>query len=449
MIPMRPPRGAQINWSENLSRNLITCVPFNEFGGDNVYDVAGRSVFSPESSPGTWGGGGYVNDANGEALEGCANPLQANDLWTLAIDVTLTDVSTRDGVLFSGLQGGSPGWMIREVGGVCRAYTVTTQINSGTLAAGNRYLIHMVKARNTVLELYINGKYVDNSTVGSEINATSTGNVIIGNGDGFSLNQEGIYYGAWIWRRTLTSEEVHRHYLNPWEMFDSHRPRIWTASAGGTITGTGAISATVPTLSGSGSVIAASSTTQIITGNVFNGSLSANTGAVITATPIGYNQIIDTVLLDSQTLTDTTAAGAFSLTLARGGTFRITGRYNGNLFLSVIITITDNASVDLSSYLSALSSSENTQTLSGTVSSGGMSGTTGAVITATPIGYNNVIGTKIIDGESISAKTTAGAFSITLARGGIFRITGRYESDLFLSKTITVSSASSADISSY
>ena len=70
-------------------------------------------------------------------------------------------------------------------------------------------------------------------------------------------------------------------------------------------------------------------------------------GAVITATPEGENQYLDSTVVSSEILTATTVAGIAYLSIAKLGRFRIRGHYGDSQFLtkSIVVTTADSASI--------------------------------------------------------------------------------------------------------
>ena len=91
---------------------------------------------------------------------------------------------------------------------------------------------------------------------------------------------------------------------------------------------------------------------QTLFGAVALPDLTGGSGAVITATPVGLNQDISSQVLSLQVLSDTTdSGGAWALSLAKTGKFKITGVLNSVEFLSIEITVTATDTVDIVTYI--------------------------------------------------------------------------------------------------
>ena len=109
------------------------------------------------------------------------------------------------------------------------------------------------------------------------------------------------------------------------------------------------------TISYSGSVFSPalpSAGLQNVYGEITDPSLAGATGASISAVSLNRNQAVDSRVITKQKLIDTSNGGLFSLTLAKGGLFRVTGILEDVKFLDVNITVTEDDTKNISSYIS-------------------------------------------------------------------------------------------------
>lgn len=231
---VKPPRGARVDWSHPLSRNLAGLWLFNEGAGGRVNDLASGNTGvwqgTPGWGPGKAGGGGVFNGTN-NAVKAVATRLPVT-AWSLAawvkpatIPTTGSDVSM---ALYVGNDSAGYGFAIGQVGGNAPGSTLVALfggkfwVNSSyaSFVAGNWTHVVMTLSGLSVT-FYVNGKVVTVASVGSPPAAPAafvTTGAELSTGNAPTRLFAGGIDEPTVWSRALTPNDVSKLSARPYQM---------------------------------------------------------------------------------------------------------------------------------------------------------------------------------------------------------------------------------------
>ncbi len=251
----KPAAGSQINWSRNLSSNLVSAVAVNEGAGTNFYDAATQLSYPAVTLPGSpvnampptwftpsvstnypWAGPAISNNnataqsilsplpesalinnvTNGYSYAELMQPLDTTtfgrimDATGSAIITTYLNIPGRNGLVSTTWRDATDS-AINPVG----PFTV------------NQWILALFTVQQGLGVMYINGAPVaSNATVNlsnswsgqvGPVHYNTTGGAVSGSG---SQMCNANFSSWWVWNnRVLTAQEAAEFYANPWSMF--------------------------------------------------------------------------------------------------------------------------------------------------------------------------------------------------------------------------------------
>jgi len=227
----KPQAGAQINWQNPLSRNLVARYLFNEGSGSRVNDISGKQnhglIQNIGSNENVWSGsstGGsvkfdgadhYVNIGTNIAL-----PALTYIAWVKAVAFTnayesIVDRQDPSQTVYSELFVKSNGKLACYVSAPAVVSYDGTGVN--TLVINKDYQLTMSYDSTTGLKGYVNGR-LDGSAAASGAIPTGAYNMFIGASPVVPNRQfNGIIEDVSIYSRVLSANEIYSLYMNRYQ----------------------------------------------------------------------------------------------------------------------------------------------------------------------------------------------------------------------------------------
>jgi len=236
---IKPPFGAQIDWSNPITEGLVGCWLFNEYNSNLAVDLSLRHNSGTINGARWKGNGLYFNGSSGNV--DCGNISEINNASKISIITQVQPKSlTADNTIISkGLFGGTVPVLIwrDDVGyssGRTDIYSVlvydgnnNTKIEGASYPDTNKHQISMTYNSNDFLRLYVDGIEDVYSPVASVDSLESnTYPFLIGEASGTKLNTfDGNIYHVYLFSRVLSYIEIKRLYHEPYSFF--LYPQYW------------------------------------------------------------------------------------------------------------------------------------------------------------------------------------------------------------------------------
>jgi len=244
---LKPFRGIQLRKSGPFARGLISCWPFNEFGGDLVVDLANRLTCTFHNSPawakGNYGGCIYFNDGGDYSQYGSvpANSLfdfetdSFSIVWAVKYPLVKVSGHPYSGIILDANWNSSASnpncWAIvtgsssepaavryYDIGDETGSFANIALLENG-ISDGWHVFVFVRDTKNQRFKLYRDGREVYNNSFTNLSSLTSSG-LRIATSEGEGRYTGGKFSNAVIYGRSLTDAEASLLYREPFCMFE-------------------------------------------------------------------------------------------------------------------------------------------------------------------------------------------------------------------------------------
>lgn len=223
------PKVPVINWSNPLTKGLISCFPFFEGGGSSTLDIFNKQsgAFGFDNGGGDLGGVPvWANDIFGRCISFAgASKISIKGVvsnmttaYTLAVFVKRSAVTVRGNMFRSDIGGEDKLWFNFQSDNTIRIYMAETTPNAtatASIGTDNNWHLAMATYNGSTVNIYFDGILKATQGVTGTI---SPGALSIGQGSGTG-SITGLMANALIWKRSLTSSEAKQLYTNPFQIY--------------------------------------------------------------------------------------------------------------------------------------------------------------------------------------------------------------------------------------